>query len=246
MSEQTTQPITVTGYLARNHAIFLQVANGLCPAESIESAKATYLENLDKIQVVLGNFKRNFCSIQEHYDRVKDAYDNREQVVEFMNFMKSELHDIEHPAVDRLYKFNQEKQGFDVIEVPTDGSSKFVNTKLGDEVYSREFWQDCIQTNYSHSTHSGKVIFDEDIIGAAKNFLVGPCGAWRNKAILAETQNFSSLEALKESILKQAQEKDMILYNVYEDVKREYDQGTFNVISESPLYVWRGAFLDKQ
>jgi hypothetical protein len=163
-----------------------------------------------------------------------------------MDFMKSELHDIEYPAVNRLYKFNQEKQGLDVIQVPADGSSKFINNELGDEVYSREFWQDCIQTNYSYSTDSGKPIFDEDIIGAAKNFLVGPCGAWRNKAILAKTQNFSSLEALKESILKQAREKDMILYSVYEDVKREYEQNSFTVISESPLYVWRGAFLDKE
>lgn len=237
-------PITVTGYLARNHAIFLQVANGLCPKESIESAKATYLENLDKIQVALGNMKRNFCSIQEHFDRVKAAYDSKEEVLKFMDFMKSELHDIEYPAVNRLYKFNQEKQGLDVIEVPADGSSKFVNNELGNEEYSREFWQDCIQTNYT--THGVKGIFDEDIIGAAKNFLVGPCGAWRNKAILAETQTSSSFEALKESILKQAQEKDMILYGVYEDVKREYDQESFKVISETPLYAWRGAFLDKQ
>lgn len=243
MNKQPIKPTTITGLLALNYAIFLQVTNGMCPKETIESVKASYLENLVKIQVVLGGMKRDFSSIRAHLDRVKDAYDNKEQVVQFMNFMKSELHDIEYPAVNRLYKFNQEKQALDVIEVPADGSSKFVATELGDQVYSREFWQDCLQTN--EASHGNRRIFDEDIIGAAKNFLVGPCGVWRNKAILAETQSFPTFEELKESILNQSQEKDMILYVVYEDTKREY-ASDFTVTSESPLYVWRGSFLDKQ
>lgn len=243
MNKQTIEPTTITGLLALNYAIFLQVTNGMCPKENIESVKASYLENLVKIQVVLGGMKRDFCTIREHLDTVKDVHDNKESVMEFAAFMKSELHDIEYPTVNRVYKLNGEKQTFDVTEEPSNGSSKFVTNKLGDQVYSREFWQDCLQTN--EASHGNRRIFDEEIIRAAKNFLVGPCGAWRDKAILAETQSFPTLEELKESILKQSQEKDMILYVVYEDTKREYGPD-FKVTSESPLYVWRGSFLDKQ
>lgn len=243
MTKQTIEPTTIAGLLALNYAIFLQVTNGMCPKENIESVKASYLKNLVQIQVALGGMKRDFCSIRDHLDRVKDAHDNKESIAEFANFMKSELHDIEYPTVNRVYKLNGEKQAFDVIEEPADKSSKFVTNTLEDQVYSREFWQHCLQTN--EPSHGKQHIFDEDIIEAAKNFLVGPCGAWRNKAILAETQSFPTLEELKESILNQSQERDMILYVVYEDTKREYSPD-FKVTSESPLYVWRGSFLDKQ
>lgn len=247
MNTPLTPPTSIAGLLALNYAIFLQTANGIYTQEAKEYAKKTYQQTLETILNILGvDAKHLNSAINQHLNIIKEVNDNKECVLDFMNYVKAELHDIKYPRVDRLYTFNSEKQAIEVTEVPPDETTRAVTENLEDQIYSKEHWQECLQSNIDTNGIKGdRYIFDEDIIGAAKNFFVGPCGAWRNKALLAGTQNFSSLEELKETILKQSQEKDMMLYMVYETVKREY-ASDWTIQNERPMFVWRGVFLDKE
>lgn len=75
------------------------------------------------------------------------------------------------------------------------------------------------------------IIFDEDIINAAKGFMVGPVGIFRNKCVAAIVgKSFKSLEELKADILVNSALRDMVLYMVYE---------------KAGQYFWRGVFVDK-
>ena len=154
------------------------------------------------------------------------------------------------PEEDILKFIDTIKSDLDNIE----SSRDLKREPIGQEVYTRELWQEIIinqgplitfgETCVSDQT----IFFDEDIIAAAKNFLLGPCGAWRDKALIAETRKFDSLEKLKENILNEAEKKDMVLYKTYTTEKVEFELETFKMKDRprGTLYYWGGAFLDKE
>ena len=82
--------------------------------------------------------------------------------------------------------------------------------------------------------------------------MTGPVGIQRKKAIAAESRTYDSLEELKESILTEVKEKDMILYmtfTVEHADPRDISLSSFTVTENYPKitrYVWRGVFLDKE
>ena len=98
-----------------------------------------------------------------------------------------------------------------------------------------------------------EVFVDEDILNAAKGFLTGPVGIFRGKMVCAECINFPKLEELKEYILNKCKECDMVLYMTFATERKGFgDVNFFNLSVEEqqkiptvPLYVWRGAFVDK-
>jgi hypothetical protein len=71
-----------------------------------------FRKNTDRIKKLLG--------IQVDYGKeeakrlaqaVKDAEDNKEHIEDFTNVIKDTFEDIKNPSVDRVYKFNPEKEG---------------------------------------------------------------------------------------------------------------------------------------
>lgn len=75
------------------------------------------------------------------------------------------------------------------------------------------------------------IIMDEDVINAAKGFMVGPVGIFRNQCVASMAgKSFSSLEELKSDILVESKLRDMVLYMVFE---------------KAGQYFWRGVFVDK-
>jgi hypothetical protein len=182
--------------------------------------------------------------------------DDAAVVSKFIDSATADLKNLEYPNVNRVYKLNLEaKSKFDVIEEIVEEPTKAIYREpIGMETYTREFWQEVLNEQqppppfHEAFFEDQNNFFDEDIIAAAKNFMLGPCGAWKNKALLAETKTFDSLDKLKEDILKEAQEKDMVLYKTYTRDKLEYEEGTFKLKENGPkitLYYWRGAFIDK-
>ena len=74
------------------------------------------------------------------------------------------------------------------------------------------------------------LIIDEEIINMAQGFMVGPCGLYKGKAVMAGTQKFDSLAEMKIFLKVQCKNQDMVLYTTF---------------GRGGAYYWRGAFLDK-
>jgi hypothetical protein len=108
---------------------------------------------------------------------------------------------------------------------------------------------------YRPDVFNNKIIFDEDIINAAKGFMVGPVGLFRNKMIAAETQVFDNIHEMRIFIVNlQCKTKDMVLYMTYEYMVPDFGNlDPFTLIYEEQIklpkvtkYAWRGAFVDKE
>ena len=246
-----------------NLVIFQHMAGGQYGSydeETNSQARNAYLRNFKEIKKLLGSGSYKTDSLVSHIELLKGIEDNKETVEEFSEAIKAQLEDIQYPKVNRVYKVNvQAETKFDIIEeIVKDPRQAIYREPIGMEPYTREQWLEVVEggsvlQRYNLGCNDETLILDEDIISAAKNFMLGPCGAWRNKALLAETRTFSSLEELKENILKESQEKDMVLYKVYtyEKVEIDWNVGppkTLEEIQNRPKtiqYAWRGAFVDK-
>ena len=178
--------------------------------------------------------------------------------------VKASLNDIEYPKVNRVYKINPEANGgFDIIEEPVEEPTKAICTELEDQNFTRDEWQEVIKnsrssysTLFERSNEEHGVFFDEDIIAAAKGFMVGPVSIQRKKSIVAETYKFPTLAELKIFTLNvMCKTKDMILYTTFTQETPDWsgvnsaNKGSFEFIKNLPKktdYVLRGVFLDKQ
>ena len=191
-------------------------------------------------------------------ERVEELENNKELVSNFIDTIKSVAEDLEWHRTDRVYVLNKEEGKYDVIEEKLETPERRIFSELEDETHSREKWQDVIKDFAPEWGHHipewghDKNIFDEDIISAAYAFMVGPVGIQRKKVIAAESRKYSSLEELKQDILTEAKEKDMVLYMTYAYLvadPRDINKTTFIVTENYPkitMYCWRGAFLDKE
>lgn len=178
--------------------------------------------------------------------------------------VKVSLDDIEYPKVSRVYKINPEaKGGFDIIEELVEEPTKAICTELEDQNPTREEWEEVIKnqrasysTVFERSNEEHGVFFDEDIIAAAKGFMLGPVSIQRKKSILAETYKFPTLAELKIFVLNvMCKSKDMILYTTFTQEVPDWtgvdskNKGSFEFIEKLPKvtsYVFRGVFLDKE
>lgn len=186
--------------------------------------------------------------------KIEQPIDDNEVAEDFATQVKREFDDLEYPKVNRVYKLNLEKESkFDVIVEPVPEPTKAIFTNLDDQNYTREDWHEILVT---HVAEKYDLIFDEDIIAAAKAFMVGPVSVQRNKAICAETQSFVSLEEMKIFLLNvQCKTKDMVLYMTYKNDVVDYskvdstNKHSFEYINSLPKitrYFWRGVFLDRE
>ena len=168
--------------------------------------------------------------------------------------VKTTLDDIEYPKVNRVYKVNPEAKGlFDVFEELVNTPTTAIDRGLEDEQHTKEYWQEVMK---SRSSDDYQIIFDEEIIAAAKGFMVGPVGIQRKKGIMAETFKFPTLAELKIFILNvMCKRKDMYLYMTLTQQKTDYtdvnakNKGSFEFIEKLPKvneYVFRGVFLDRE
>ena len=180
--------------------------------------------------------------------------------------VKVSLDDIEYPKVNRVYKVNSKANGgFDIIEEPVEEPTKAICTELEDQNFTRDEWQEVIKNSrslcgagalFERSNEEHGVFFDEDIIAAAKGFMIGPVSIQRKKSIVAETYKFPTLAELKIFTLNvMCKTKDMILYTTFTQETPDWsgvnsaNKGSFEFIKNLPKktdYVLRGVFLDKQ
>jgi hypothetical protein len=173
---------------------------------------------------------------------------NEDDATEFLNTIKTEFEELEWLKSDKIYKLNKEGK-FDVINYKLETPVRAIFSQLEDQNYTREEWEDTIKDFVEPVRNCNRNFYDEDIIAAAKAFMVGPVSVQQKKVIEAESRTFDSLEELKENILTEAKEKDMVLYWTYSYEKLQLYKGTFKLIEDAPeviQYVWRGVFLDKQ
>lgn len=262
MNEEQLKQASKLAHL--NLVLFYQMAAGHYGSYNEESNKQIrdkYAKTFNEMSKILGLDKTyQTQSLIHQIERNNEDIQNQEIVSSLKNTIKLVLDDIQYPKVNRVYKVNPEAESkFDVIEEIVENPKRAIYREpIGMETYTRERWLEVVdQRPVWHREDPGFVdqtlILDEDIISAAKNFMLGPCGAWRNKALMAETRTFDSLEELKENILKESQEKDMVLYKVYSYEKVEIDwiigpPKTLEEIKNRPKtiqYAWRGAFVDK-
>jgi len=181
-----------------------------------------------------------------------DVRTDEEIVAEFREMLKKALEDNLHPEYDKILTMNRDGTITTKFEKKTDRFAPIIHHEatIPDINYTREEWEERIRE------HAEKIdqdlIFDEEIISLAKGFMVGPLTAQRGKAIAATTMRFDSLEELKESITKLAQEKDMFMYLMM-TIEQIIGGDSFTITEEERAalprvtrYLWRGEFLDKQ
>ncbi len=189
-----------------------------------------------------------------------DGRTDEEIVAQFQEMLKKALEDNLHPEYEKILKMNKDGTITTTFEKIVDRYTPLTDPEfeIPSETYSREEWQermtDIFSQEFQAKFGSSEIIFDDEIIALAKGFMHGPLGAQRGKAIMAETKTFSSFEELKETIIKLAQEKDMILYMTFK-------QETVNVtglaafapsdeerekLPKKISYIWRGYFFDKE
>ncbi len=115
------------------------------------------------------------------------------------------------------------------INVPDVTKEEWLQYIEGRKVFYKEH---CEYWGKSYTeTLETNIVLDEEIIAAAKGFMVGPVGLFRNKAVAAETQRFDNIHEMKIFIINlQCKTKDMVLYETYE---------------RNGVYYWRGAFVKK-
>lgn len=180
----------------------------------------------------------------------------------FQGLVKTELDDIEYPKVNRVYKVNTDtKELFDVVEELVEEPTKAIYTELENDQYTRESWQEIISSRSTHSDLFAHIkientFFDEDIISAAKGFMIAPVGVQRNKGVMADTFAFPSLEEMKIFILNvMCKTNDMFLYMMYTREITDFsgvrspNTCSFEYIEKLPKkteHCLRGVFLDKQ
>jgi hypothetical protein len=184
----------------------------------------------------------------------KPAYQPHEiegDVSDLTGYVKSNLDSINSKRLDKKFEF-------DVPDITKERWLKDVESIV--ENMNNTFGRENKKTTPEDLTYkpdllNNKVIFDEAIINAAKGFMVGPVGLFRNKMIAAETQTFDSLEEMRIFLLNvQCKTKDMVLYMTYEYQKPDFGDVdpltlTFEEQRNAPkvtVYAWRGVFVDKE
>jgi hypothetical protein len=190
-----------------------------------------------------------------------DERTDEDIVADFQKMIKKALEDNLYPEYDKILTMNRDGTIITKFEKKADRYAPLTSPEFAipDMNYTREEWESKISENsngtaFQNAFGTNELIVDEEIIAIAKGFFVGPLTAQRGKALAAETLRFDSFEELKESITKQAQEKDMFLYMMFKQettVMTGLDVFALTEEQREKLpkktsYIWRGAFLDKQ
>jgi hypothetical protein len=221
---------------------------GKITEQSNRNARDMYTENQDRINDILGIREMHKTkAVNSWIEQCQEIINNKEDVCKFMHTIKNDVDDLEWGKTTRTYKVNKEGK-FDVIDEKLETPVRRIFSQLEDMNYTRAEWEDTVKDFAPEHGHKDN-FFDDDIIAAAKAFMVGPVSVQNQKAIAAESRTFNSLEALKESILAEAKVKDMVLFLTFTYEKLEFDETTFKFIEDGPKqikYVWRGVFLDKE
>ena len=109
-------------------------------------------------------------------------------------------------------------------------------------------------TNFPLPIWTPNVFIDEEIVNAAKGFMAGPVGMFRNKAVVAENQVFKNIHELRTFIIDfQCKTKDMVLYMTYTRDRQDFgNRDPFKMTPEErenaprvTVYGWRGAFVNR-
>lgn len=251
-----TKQLERIDYLLRSNEV---MCNGLLfgdygerNSDSFKGAREACRKNLKEIREILGLPElRKQQAIDSWLETCKGIMDNLDYVAQFMDTVKTEAKDLEWNNTNRQYTLNKETGKFDVIEEKLETPERRILSDLEDQTYSRDEWHDVIK-DFAPEWGHDKNIFDEDLIAAAYAFMVGPVSIQKKKVISAESRKYSSFEELKENILTEAKEKDMVLYMTYAYLvadPRDINKTTFTVTENYPkitMYCWRGAFLDKE
>ena len=253
MDEEKLRQISTL--LSCNQTMFMQMANGEygdLNSDFNKGAVSSYLKNNKNIEKLVGILTLHKADALLDYSKQVEALENNKELVSnFFDTIKSDADNLEWHKTDRVYVLNKEEGKYDVIEEKLEAPERRIFSELEDDTYSKEEWQDSIK-DFAPEWGHDKNIFDEDIISAAYAFMVGPVGIQRKKVIAAESRKYSSLEELKQDILTEAKEKDMVLYMTYAYQvadPRDINKYSFKVTENYPkitMYCWRGAFLDKE
>lgn len=242
----------VDSLLRSNQMIFNLMATGeygkITDKNNI-NARDMYTENQNKINDILGIREMHKTkAVNAWIEQCQEIRDSKEDVCKFMHTIKNDVDSLTWNKTERVYKVNKDEGKLDVIEENLETPVPRIISELEDMNYTRGEWEDTVK-DFDLHYGQGDNFFDEDIIAAAKAFMVGPVSVQNQKAIAAESRTFNSLETLKENILAEAKEKDMVLYLTSTYEKLEFHEGTFKVIEDGPKqtkYVWRGVFLDNE
>jgi hypothetical protein len=204
----------------------------------------------------IGNWSRCSCVPPEQLPEQlgKPAYQPDEiegDVSSLTDYVKFNLDSINKKRVEDDSGYNEpditKEQWLKGIESIVDN----LNSKL--ESYNKKTTSE--DSTYRLDILNKKIIFDVDIINAAKGFMLGPVGLFRGKVIEAATLAFENIHEMRIFLTNlQSKTKDMVLYMTYEYLRPDFGNADpFKMTLEErenvpkvKVYCWRGAFVDKE
>jgi hypothetical protein len=151
----------------------------------------------------------------------------------------SELVDVELTRIEEEVKDGNTARPIDVpditkeqwLEAQKDHQERYDKTHEEWLKYNKERNENGHRKSFYIESSKVTVIQDEEIIAAAKGFMTGPVGLFRNKCVEAETQKFPNIHEMRIFLINvQSKTKDMVLYMTYE---------------QNGTYYWRGTFVNK-
>jgi hypothetical protein len=92
---------------------------------------------------------------------------------------------------------------------------------------SKDFYEQAEDKSWHINPVETNIIMEDDIINAAKGFMVGPVGLFRNKIVEACVQKFDNLAEMHIFLFVQCKTKDMVLYMTYEQGGKYFFRGSF-------------------
>jgi len=193
---------------------------------------------------------------------MNEEQENKEYVESFISTVTKELTTIkdEYLSSEKIKIVN--KDNIPVGETyPNTTKEQWLKCTNGIvESYNKEFAEreEFVKTNpdveFPLPILASNVFIDEEIVNAAKGFMVGPVGMFRNKPVVAESQVYPNIHELRTFLLNfQCKNKDMVLYMTYTQDRQDFgNKDPFKMTPEErenapmvKVHCWRGAFVDK-
>jgi hypothetical protein len=197
-------------------------------AEKEFVSSCSYLQMLAKQAISLTGYYKNLSGIPRAYYAPEELEGDVQSV--------AELVDVELTTINKQIEEGNNANPISVDDITKDEWLETME-KFKDR-YKREYTEDTKtyeegpKAEWMTPPIETNILLDDDIINAAKGFMVGPVGLFRNKAVEAETQKFDSLYEMQIFLLNvQCRTKDMVLYMTFE---------------RNGKYFWRGSFVHRQ
>lgn len=186
-----------------------------------------YLQMLAKQAIALTGYYKNLSGVSRAHYAPEELEGDVQDVAELVDF--------ELTTINKQIEEGNNANPISVDDITKnewlEAMEKFKDRYKREYTEGKKTYEEGPKAEWMTKPTETNIILNDDIINAAKGFMVGPVGLFRNKAVEAETQKFDSLAEMQIFLLNvQCKTKDMVMYMTFE---------------QNGKYFWRGKFVNR-